>query len=47
MEADNQRRVQSQALLGELERARAEFRRGRRLYDLIGSSSGYKFRRIA
>ena len=47
LQADNQRREQSQALLAELERARAEFRRWGRLNELIGSSSGDKFRRIA
>ncbi|MDF5803975.1 SbcC/MukB-like Walker B domain-containing protein [Pseudomonas aeruginosa] len=47
LQADNQRREQSQALLAELERARTEFRRWGRLNELIGSSSGDKFRRIA
>ncbi|MFU2931337.1 AAA family ATPase [Pseudomonas paraeruginosa] len=47
LQADNQRREQSQALLAELEQARAEFRRWGRLNELIGSSSGDKFRRIA
>ena len=35
LQADNQRREQSQALLAELERARAEFRRWGRLNELI------------